>query len=52
MTDYKFSNQGFKYPEGIFGAKYQKQPPSKPALLMHCYNPMKFDSEKPKNQIK
>lgn len=33
MGDYKFSQIGFKYPERIYGQKYQYNPADKPALL-------------------
>lgn len=33
MADSKFAPSGFKYPERIYGHKFQYQPPSKPALL-------------------
>ena len=33
MADAKFAPSGFKYPERIYGHKFQYQPPAKPALL-------------------
>ena len=35
MTDNKFSQSGFKYPERIYGLKFQHNPAQKPALLRH-----------------
>ena len=33
MADAKFALSGFKYPERIYGHKFQYQPPAKPTLL-------------------
>jgi hypothetical protein len=33
MTDNRFSASGFKYPERIYGQKFQHSPALKPALL-------------------
>lgn len=35
MADNKFTTSGFKYPERIYGQKFQHMPIDKPALLMH-----------------
>lgn len=35
MGDNKFSHSGFKYPERIYGLKFQHNPAQKPALLIH-----------------
>ena len=39
MRDNKLSSAGFKYPERIFGAKFQEDLTSKPALLSSVFSP-------------